>query len=591
MRYGDGYGTPLPIPMVAQVGAPDIQISGTAVEGGSLDLSWLLPPIGTTSVTFKDGATTINTDSSAPWEFTVTGLTAGAHAYHAVASPDGTDTGTANVFVAPAAPSVVAPVAEAVSVGASVALDVTTIDDSITSGIDAVITGPASFTTTIHLTLSTGHWTGSWNTSGLSAGNYVVTCVRHTSAGDASALGIAISVAAAFTVQTDTLFAAGTWISPANYKSLSGTANHVLVELWGNGGGGKAATGGGGGGAYAAGDFAGATSTGYAVGGLGTVAIDTDGADTTFNTSSIVAKGGQGRTNGGAGGTAGASIGTTKYTGGAGSTGAGNVFGGGSAGSAGDASTTTGGTPDGTYTAGFGIGSNHYGAGGASSGSLGRAGGVGLAAMTYMIPGAGGACIASAPVITRDTAAALSHTVTPPAGSGGMLIYVVAGAGAATLTMVGFTTLAQASEGSVELACFYAIDTGLLGTTITSTASIRLLTRGFRLTGPDGTSAPGTPFWTTSTGNSTTPDPPSNTGTSASYLVIAAIGIAQSAADIGITAGPSGYVSVRPTTAAFATGPALLTAEKYFTGTTENPGAVTMTSNHWAAGTIFVPPA
>lgn len=184
----------------------------------------------------------------------------------------------------------------------------------------------------------------------------------------------------------------GHWVAPTGVTA-------VTVQCWGSGGGGaggaNASSGGGeggGGGAYASSVVSvtagnsypysvGAGGAGGAVNNLGS-----NGHDTTFNTSTVVAKAGLAATLGsvGLGGTAAASTGNSKHNGGNGGTASstGGSGGGGSAGSnggggaGGNSTTSTGGTG---------------GAAGSGQGSAGGAGGnTGVAGKSGTIPGSGG---------------------------------------------------------------------------------------------------------------------------------------------------------------------------------------------------------
>ena len=138
---------------------------------------------------------------------------------------------------------------------------------------------------------------------------------------------------------TVTITSNQTWTAPAGVTS-------VTVEAWGGGGGGANIAsssfggGGGGGGAYAVkSNIAVVPGTGYAVvvGAGGTTGAN--GGDSSFNVSTVVAKGGNSAstnsTSGATGGLASASIGDTKYTGGGGANGSGTSYGGGGGASAG----------------------------------------------------------------------------------------------------------------------------------------------------------------------------------------------------------------------------------------------------------------
>ncbi len=215
------------------------------------------------------------------------------------------------------------------------------------------------------------------------------------------------------TTQTYSTNGTYTWTCPASVTS-------VTVECFGAGGGGgsiAASTGqagGGGGGAYSYSVVTVVPGTNYTVVvGLGGSAV-TAGANSTFNTSVVVAAGGSAGASGangagGAGGTTAASTGSTTYSGGTGGTGSasgsGGGGGGGGAGSTGaggnGASPTagigttnnvggnggTGVTGNSTGVSGSGYGGGGSGASRSSNGSrTGGSGADGAVLITYMCP-------------------------------------------------------------------------------------------------------------------------------------------------------------------------------------------------------------
>ena len=564
------------------------------IEQGSIQLTWYNPNPATTNVEFFDGVTSLGTVSSAPWEITDSNIAIGSHTFRAVSTPGSLISGDVIVTVAPSPPTVISPITETVPPG-SVALDATTVDDSVTSGVEADITGPLGYSLVINLTLALGHWTGTWDSTGLPDGSYNLVFIRHTSGGDAFAVPVVVTLSSAFTVVQDVVFTDGTWTSPTTFQDLSGNANQFDIVIRGNGGGGKTAVGGGGGSPTVLTHASGSPSTEYSVSGIDIVGADTDGGTITFGTGPIAScPGGKSQTNGGTGPTTGF-IGDTAYAGGTATTGSGNTFGGGSAGTGGAASGTNGGQPDGSTTNGFSNGATSAevpGAGGGSAATVSRAGVTGWVSVIYMTPiDSGYSRIPNVPITTRDTANGLTRAITLPGGSGGMIIIAVAGAGAATVSMAApWTALTQASQGSVELALFYAVDTGSLSTTVTTSSSVMCTMRAWRVFGSSGGS-PGTPFWTTATGNSTSVAPPAASGSSAKYLVIA-MGAISHNRNLAISATPVNYASMRIAPAYVANGPAMVSYERYVTTTSEAPGAVTIgTAFPWAAGTLMIPPS
>lgn len=184
-----------------------------------------------------------------------------------------------------------------------------------------------------------------------------------------------------------------TWICPAGVY-------FATVEAWGGGGGGCGITGvggvgGGGGGAYASSVVPVVPGTSYSVaigaGGVGSTGTGTNGGNSTFNTSTVIAAGGTGSisTTGGAGGTTAASTGDTKFAGGAGGLGQGASIGAGGGGEAGGS--TSAGNPGGDGLTSGPL-SFRYGLGGsgASDGGDGGNGGAIDNGIPGTIPGGGG---------------------------------------------------------------------------------------------------------------------------------------------------------------------------------------------------------
>jgi hypothetical protein len=203
------------------------------------------------------------------------------------------------------------------------------------------------------------------------SGAFVPDATNHT--GGSGAAGL---VRVSWSSVSIPFYSSGSYTVPAGVTSM-------VVECWGGGGGGSNRTtngtftgGGGGGGAYASSiiDVIPGNTYNYVIGAGG--AGSTDGGNSSFNSTSVVAVGGTGgilnSTAGGAGGSASSSTGNLKYSGGTGSTGAASSGGGGGGaginGNGGNASGATGGT--GTTDLG-GTGGN-----GVSGSSNGVAGGV-----------------------------------------------------------------------------------------------------------------------------------------------------------------------------------------------------------------------
>ena len=171
---------------------------------------------------------------------------------------------------------------------------------------------------------------------------------------------------------------------PVDTYAISGTYTFtvplgvtlITVECVGAGGTGASintvgAGGGAGGGAYASSNISVIPGATYSIrvgqGGSGSL----DGGDSSFGTTIVLAKGGKGVatnvTTGGLGGTTAASIGTTKYAGGAGRNGSFGNFGGGGGGGAGSTGAGT------TATTSAGGAGNSPGAAGGAGGIPGSA--------------------------------------------------------------------------------------------------------------------------------------------------------------------------------------------------------------------------
>lgn len=239
-----------------------------------------------------------------------------------------------------------------------------------------------------HLALTYDGSTVTGYVNGVSVGTISSTGVGASGGADKFYIGAGIVPAS---LTTSVIYSSSnTFVCPAGVTSID-------VEAWGGGGNGGNGGGtpsggvcvsGGGGGAYAA-------ITGFSVtpGSSYTVTVGGSAGDSSFNTSSVIAKGGTSATGSnpgtpGTGGTAAASTGTTKFSGGnGGSAVAGQSAsggGGGAAGPAGNGNNGTGGGSTGTYAPG---GSGNNGSGGAG----GTGGGAGIANVNGGGGGSGGA--------------------------------------------------------------------------------------------------------------------------------------------------------------------------------------------------------
>lgn len=380
------------------------------------------------------------------------------------------------------------------------------------------------------------------------------------------------------TIVVDTFRSSGTWNSPAS-------AGSAIVQCWGGGGGGTTDTGAGGGGAFAQDTFSYAASTGYPVVIGAAAAANTDGADTTFNTSTVVAKGGLSGGNGGNGGTAAASTGSVKFDGGNGGQGTGVRVGGGGAGDKSAAALNVPGEPTG------GLGSSSFGrvlgAGGGSSGT-GQTGGIrGECRVFYTIDATAGFPRVTGHSCGRSTADSTSVAASLPTSTAGrLLLLLVASDGVPTITVDGWTKVGQVSEGTsqVSLALFTKIAEGGDTATIELTASEIVTYKAWEIADA------GAVEWTTASGSSTNPNPPEHTpsGGSAKYLWIAAAAWDNSG---NVSAWPSGFGSQFLVPSYNTVAAELATGEMFEEAASKDPGTFTAVSEQWCAATISIAPA
>lgn len=381
---------------------------------------------------------------------------------------------------------------------------------------------------------------------------------------------------------TDTLLASGS-------DSIPATALSLRRQTWATGGGGATNAGAGGGGAYSEDTITtGAGTTQTVV--IGTGGVDTDGGNTTINTTEVVAKGGLSCTNGGTGGAAASGTGTTKYSGGNGALGTGTKSGGGGAGSLGSGSGANAGEPQGGVGASSATEARCLGAGGGSQTSAQAAGARGEARFRYDAQGTPGYARLRQVATQRDTSAATSRAVTMPSIIAGQLIVItVSAASNPTITETdgGWTALAQKTRSGNECAAqvFYKTAAGGDTATIATSSSVLCNIR------VDVYSNAGTPEWTTTDGSSATPDPPAHTpsGGSAAYIFVAFITYAASTPR-SLNGYPSGYGNTFELPAFSGTSVGRAVAMKLVTGSSENPGAFSLTGTRpWVAGTISIP--
>lgn len=192
----------------------------------------------------------------------------------------------------------------------------------------------------------------------------------------------------------ESFITSGTWTCPPGVL-------YATVEAWGGGGAGYGtdsilAGGGGGGGAYARRIVAVVPGTNYSVvvgpGGIGSTSSGTNGSNSTFNSTSVVAAGGTGASTGtgAAGGTTGASTGDVTFAGGGGGNGSSSTGGGGG----GEAGGSTIAGANGTVGSSSGSLGSRFGLGGSGNGDGGDGGNGGAASngdgQPGTTPGGGG---------------------------------------------------------------------------------------------------------------------------------------------------------------------------------------------------------
>lgn len=371
----------------------------------------------------------------------------------------------------------------------------------------------------------------------------------------------------------------------------------IIVECWGAGGGGTTAVGAGGGGAYAKDTIAVSPSTGYAVV-VGASAANTDGADSTFNATSVIAKGGLSGANGGTGGTAAASTGSVKFNGGAGTLGAASTTGGGGAGDI----TAGSGTNGGSTTGGSGFGNTSVpvsGAGGASTAADQVKGGDGHVKITYLTDvGANYATVVGVSVPNRSTSLSATSraSINMPAGAqaGSLLLlfamtYTSGGGTEHVLYGNGWTKLGASNNGAATVSVFYKRADGSDITKITSTNGGSLYCYVYNITGA------GEPVGAFSSGASGNVDPPdlSPVYGTGNYLWFAVSGYnVNGRGDPRVTAAPTGYElsEIVESTAINSFDGELALAIKYANALSDNPGTFTTSANSsWAGATVAVP--
>ncbi len=388
------------------------------------------------------------------------------------------------------------------------------------------------------------------------------------------------SVGGATTLQIDTFFANGTWTSPAK-------TGNATIMCWGGGAGGTTNTGAGGGGAYSEAVFAYAASTGYSVGVGAAVVADTDGINTTFDTTTVVADAGLSGTNGSTGGTAAASTGTTKYDGGDGGSGTGTKVGGGCAGRNGAAALSVPGEPQGgAGTSSFG---RYIGAGGGSTAAVGRGGIRGECRVEWLADATTGFPRIVARADGRDTTSTTSRPAVMPAGitASNRLLLFVASDGNPTVTVSGWTLVNETSNGTNStLSIFEKTAAGSDTATVVTSVAEMCAYEVIEMTG-----AVGAIEATATTATSTHANSPSHSpsGGSAKTLWFSVVAGGNG---LNLGGGPASYHSVKSVPSFNTTGSELLSAERFLEAASEDPGAwVTNVSSAWVATTLSVEPS
>lgn len=268
-------------------------------------------------------------------------------------------------------------------------------------------------------------------------------------------------------LKVDTFIADGTWTCPSGVTS-------ALVECWGAGGGGTNGSGGGGGGAYSRKTVSVTPSTGYAIQ-VGVSAANTDGEDSTFDSTVVVAKGGLSGGNGGTGGQAGDCTGDQAYSGADGDAGSGSKHGGGAAGDSADASGRGGGSTNGgcggsrSNTAAWG----QIVGGGGKVRIIGRSGGGGQVRVSYEISDVADMPNVQARSWGKGSSDSISISLPSGINEDDLLIIIVSSLGNVTYGCSGWTEVDQLPNANnrCSLGVFYKVAVGGGGDSATVTVS------------------------------------------------------------------------------------------------------------------------
>lgn len=381
----------------------------------------------------------------------------------------------------------------------------------------------------------------------------------------------------------------------------------ALVRCLGAGGGGTTNVAGGGGGAYADEIISAPTpgaSYSYAV---GTSAANTNGGDTTFDSTVVVAKGGLSGANGGTGGTAAASTGARKWGGGNGHVAAAQNCGPGSA--AGTTAAGGNGFQNGLTAAGgvvqafgglgiFSLG-GHTGSGGGAQAAAQHAGGRGELRVECDIT-----VDETYPRfqrhLTSRAAAATSHTVTLPNATvsgiaetavdltGKRVTVVIAADGAPTITCDDGTYVKigqTSSTADCTLAVFTKYHSSNPGTTLGFTLSSSQAIK-YTVFVDEAADEPEATF---STGTGANPNPTGHTRGASAACLWRTVFCSDDTTTVvaNISAPPSGYGDWLAYSARASSDQSLAWAHKYATASSDDPGAWTSTdTDEWAAVTL-----
>lgn len=381
------------------------------------------------------------------------------------------------------------------------------------------------------------------------------------------------------------------WTSPnERFFHTDGTENAVDVYGVGSGAGGTTATGGGGGGASSRLKDTGlALNTAYALVAPAGGAVTANGADATWRSTVLVAKGGLNAAGGGLGGTAAASTGDTKFSGGNAVLGAGSVAGGGGAGDTSSASGLFPGAVLGGRAGSSGASNSAaLGAGGGSSAAAQVVGRRGEIRVSYFVIQTDARPVCFSRAFGRDTADGTTRNVTLPVGTGGRLLVLAVSDGASVSIGMGgdWTSVATATDAAqVSIAAFEQVATGAETVALTTGASQQVdwCVQRWHNAGPFEASAG-------ATGASVSPDSASLTFAAAGkHQVISFIGT-DSDAFLDLTAIPAGFGRFEWVPPYQTTGVMLAWSSLFVDGASSNPGAYTLAfTEQWAALTLATP--